>query len=488
MPEHTLKFPRTVLLVALLTTLAFAVPAQAVVTPSWQNAKPTVLPAGATGIYDGYLPFLSCPSTGNCVAAGIYADSAGVEHGLLINEVNGTWQAAQPVTPPTNAVARDGVTLSGVACGSVGNCSAVGTYSDAASNQLTFVADEVGGVWQPGKDVLLPANAAKANQVSDLHSISCRSPGNCSAVGTYSAASNPLSATEPMSADEVNGVWTSAQEISLPANVGANPYATFNQISCSSVGNCGAVGSYIDANNVTHAITANEVNRTWRSAAPTLLPGNASIYAGATLSEISCASPGNCSAVGTYNAVGGGVQAFVASQSHGTWLRASELTMPAGAAANPQVMLFGFQGISCFSPGNCATGGQYLDKSGNYQGFLTNEIGAKWRPSTELVLPSGATQTSHNGGVVALSCSAVGYCSAGAAYIDASGDYQAMIVNEVANMWRPGVRIELPTNTFGVGIGGGVYALVCQRSGACDAVGSYLRTSSVYTGFTVKGA
>jgi hypothetical protein len=160
--------------------------------------------------------------------------------------------------------------------------------------------------------------------------------------------------------------------------------------------------------------------------------------------------------------------------------------MPASAAANPQVLLFGFQGISCASVGNCATGGQYLDRSGKYQGFLVNEVHGAWRGSSELILPDGALQTSHNGGVVSVSCSTAGNCSAGAAYLDAAGNYQALIVNEVGNVWRAGAKLTLPANAASVGVGGGVYALACQRGGACSAVGSYLRGATTYSGFTVN--
>jgi len=136
-------------------------------------------------------------------------------------------------------------------------------------------------------------------------------------------------------------------------------------------------------------------------------------------------------------------------------------------------------------PGNCATGGQYLDKTGKYQGFLVNEISGRWQASTELALPGGATQTSHNGGVVSLSCQSPGNCSAGAAYLDAAGRYQAMIVNETGHVWKAASRLALPSNAAGVGIGGGVYALVCQKSGVCDAVGSYLSGATNYSAFTV---
>ena len=483
-----MKFPHAVLLIATLVSVAVAVPAYGVVDPVWHGAKVAALPAGAKSVYDGFLPYLSCPSTGNCVAGGVYVNSAGDDVGLLLNEVNGAWQSPTSLTPPSNAELKDGVSISGLSCARAGSCSAIGTYYDAAQDQLSFVADEVGGRWLAARQIALPANALQSNQVSALRSISCSAPGYCSAIGTYNATASPTALTEGFVIDEVGRTWSSASELRLPAGISANPYVSLNQIDCASPGNCSAVGSYIDANNLTHALVATEVQRNWRPAAAVVLPGDASSFAGASLDEVTCPSAGNCSAIGTYNATAKGVQALVASETHGVWVRATELPMPASAAVNPQVLLFGFQGISCASPGNCATGGQYLDESGKYQGFLANEVAGSWQGSTELVLPAGAVQTSHNGGVVSVSCPSPGDCSAGAAYIDAAGNYQAIIVNEVHHVWRAANKLTLPSNAAGVGIGGGVYAVVCQTSGLCEAVGSYLSGASRYSGFTVSSS
>ena len=481
-----MKFPRTALLVASLVTLVFAAPANASSDPAWQSARVAALPAGGTGVYGGYLPFLSCPAAGDCVASGNYVDSSGIDRGLLLNQINGVWRSPTPVTPPANAVVKDGLTVLGVSCGSVAHCSVVGTYYDAALNQLSFIADEVAGRWLAAREVSLPANSLKSNQVSAVHSVSCRSAGNCSAVGTYDVNASPTSLTEGFVEDEIAGKWLTAREVRLPAGISGNPYVSLDQVACGSPGNCSAVGSYIDTNNVTHTLVVDEVSRTWKTAQSTFLPGDTSPFAGATLSEVACVSAGNCSAVGTYNASGAGVEGLVANETRGAWGRASELRMPASAAANPQVLLFGFQGISCASVGNCATGGQYLDRSGKYQGFLVNEVHGAWRGSSELILPDGALQTSHNGGVVSVSCSTAGNCSAGAAYLDAAGNYQALIVNEVGNVWRAGAKLTLPANAARGGVGGGVYAHAGQRGGACSAVGSYLRGATTYSGFTVN--
>ncbi|MHB1252502.1 MAG: hypothetical protein ACYC0I_10280 [Acidimicrobiales bacterium] len=471
-----------------MSTLALATSAGASSDPSWHAASIATLPSGSSGVYQGYLPFLSCPSPGNCVAGGSYAAGTN-QAGLLLNEVGGVWRAPTVATPPSDAAANlsGGVSIYGVACGATGNCSAVGTYYDKSSNVQSFVKSEVGGRWLAATKIVLPANALQNHQSSQVHSIACGAAGACSAVGTYEANATPTANIEGFVVDEVNGHWLSAREVTLPAGVRGNPNVTLNQVACSSAGNCSAVGSYIDANNVTHAIVVNELNRTWRPAVSVALPGNASAYSGASLSEVTCSTTGSCDAVGTYN-TRTGVQGLAVSESRGAWRRAVQLQLPANAAVNPHVLFFGFQGIACPTPGNCASGGQYIDASGHYQGFLINEVNSRWQPATPLALPAGARQASKNGGVVTVSCSSTGNCSAGAAYVDAAGLYQALTINEVNRVWRPGVRLSLPPNASGVGIYGGIYSISCQTNGSCVGIGSYLDASSTYQGFTVSAS
>jgi len=479
-----MRFLRVTLVLGTVLTVATSIAASAGVNPTWQTAKNAALPAQASGLYNGNLSVLSCPAAGDCVAGGIYQDASGNSYGLLLNEVGGVWRSPTSVTPPSNAVVADGVSLYAVSCGAVGDCSGVGTYADAAGNQRSFVVDEVGGVWQKALEVTLPPNAAPSSQVSDLHSIACASAGNCSAVGAYSvsASSNPLQ--EAFVVNEVGGHWQNGTELSLPAGANFNPFAELSQISCASAGNCSAAGSYIDASNVDHALVATEVRGSWRAGTALALPTNASQYAGATLSEISCAGAGDCAVAGTYNATNGTDQLLVDTQTNGSWARATQVQPPANAPASPHVLLYGFNGVDCPTVGNCVAGGQYQDKSGDYQGFFVNEVNGHWQSATELSLPAGAVQAGKNGGVVSISCVTPGNCSAGAAYLNASGNYEALTVNEVNNAWAVGSKITLPSGATTVGEAGGVYAVSCQRTGSCEAVGSYETASGNYLGFT----
>jgi hypothetical protein len=481
-----MKFQRAAVLLASLASMAGALPAGAANTqPVWHAAKVVSLPNGGTGLPRGYLPALSCPSSGSCSAGGAYSDASGHTQGLLLTMVRGTWRAPTKLSPPANAGQDPGVTITALSCGSPGNCGAVGGYQDATGNALSFVAREVNAKWLGATEVALPNGAAVNGQNSSVHSVACASAGNCSAVGTYLDSASPISGIQAFTLDEVRGVWGSARQIAVPSDANANPFVAVGQVACPSAGNCSAVGSYIDTNNVTRGLLLNERGGSWQSGIALALPGDANAFAGASLSELSCASAGNCTALGTYTSNTGGVEGLTTVESHGAWTRGVGMKMPAGAAANPHVFFYGFSGLSCPSIGDCSAGGQYLDSSDLYQGFFINEVNGAWQAASALALPAGSRAAGRNGGVVAVSCRSAGSCSAGAAYLDGTGNYQALVVNEVATVWRTGKRIALPNGATTVGVDGGVYGLVCSTSTSCTATGSYQSSSTNYQGFTV---
>jgi hypothetical protein len=482
-----MKFKRTALAVSSCLTLAFALPAGATSTapPQWHAAKAASLPTGARGLPQGFLPALSCSSAGNCSAGGSYSDAKSDTQGLILNEVKGVWTAPTKLIAPSGAAANPFVTVNSMSCKVAENCVAAGSYYDKAGNAQSFVVAELGGRWQSMREVVLPPRASATARVSEIHAVSCWSVGNCSAIGDYLDSTTPVGHSEAMVVSEVRGKWSRAVEVKLPAGVNANPYVTISQLTCSSNGRCVAVGSYIDANNSTQGLILAGTNGTWGSSKSVTLPGNANAYPGATLNEVACVSAGNCTALGTYTNATGHNEGMSVMDVRGTWQRADAMAMPANAATNPRVFFYGYGGLSCASIGNCSAGGQYLVGTSTYEGFFINEVNGTWDVATQMVLPAGAQMAGKNGGVVAVSCRSGGNCSAGAAYVDGSGQYQALVVNEVGGTWKAGQKITLPTGASSVGVDGGVYGLVCHTTGPCTATGSYLTTSTNYEGFTV---
>ncbi|HSN02085.1 MAG TPA: hypothetical protein VLS91_01240 [Acidimicrobiales bacterium] len=472
----------SVLVVALSLALASPVAAAA---PTWQTAQRVILPAGSTGLSQGYLPSISCPDVGDCAATGIYVDAAGDDVGLVVSEVAGHWRAATAITAPANAASVPSVTPYWISCASAGNCAVVGSYLDNAGNTDALAVNEVNGTWRTATTITLPNDAGTSNQYALLRSVTCAAPGTCSAVGTYFDAASPVARTLGMTVAEVNGVWSAAQSVTLPAGTNATPLVSLSNLACASAGNCAATGSYLDANNITRGLLVTEVAGTWGAATTLLAPANASAYALAQVSSLDCPAAGTCSAIGTYETANGRAAGFTLDERNGRWQRAVMMRLPVAATVNPHVFFYGFAGVACASAGNCASGGQYRDANGTYQAFVINEVKGVWRDATRVALPAGAS-AGHNGGVVALACPSAGTCRAGAAYLDASGNYQALLLGETGNVWRTSQTVSLPGGATSVGVAGGVYALVCTAQNHCVAVGSYLASASTYMGFTVS--
>lgn len=467
--------------VVALVTLAsvFVVTPGGALSAVWTPARLVHLPSAATAVPLGYLPALACPGVGDCVAAGDSVDTFSNVAGLVISETRGVWHAGRTLAAPVGAGAQSALTPYSVACGSVGNCVVVGSYNDAAGNVEPFVDREVKGVWRRASEVVLPSDASARGQGAGLRAVACASPTQCVAVGSYTLGV-AHGAVEGLVVT-LNGGTVVARGVTAPSGANFDPVVNLSQVACSRSGVCVGAGTYVDANNDTHGLLVNTAGTPTSSAL--VVPPNASAFSLVTLGALSCAAVGTCALVGTYETAGGQLQGFVVESSHATWHPALELVMPAGAGANPRVFFYGFASLACHASGACTTGGQYVDASGKYQGFVANEVAGTWRSATALHLPSGAQQAGRNGGVVAVACPAPGRCHAGAAYQDAQGRYQAFVVGEVHDVWTAGTTLSLPKGATSVGVDGGVYGLVCRTITSCTATGSYLDAKGNYQGF-----
>ena len=359
---------------------------------------------------------VSCASPGNCSAAGNYVDANGDYDAFVVSEVNGTWQNAMEVPGPA-AFGLAGVNT--VSCASAGNCSAGGYYVDANGDYQALVVSEVNGTWQNATEVP-GAGSLNAGGNAEVESVSCASAGNCSAGGYYADVGNDHQA---FVVSEVNGTWQNATEVpgTESLNVGGN--ARVESVSCASPGNCSAAGNYVENANylaVEDAFGVSEVNGTWQDA--TEVPGSAAGYI--NVNSMSCTSPGNCSAGGSYTDANVHFQAFVFSEVNGTWLGAIEVpgTASLNAGANA-----GVNSVSCTSPGNCSAGGSYTDANGDQWAFVASEVNGTWQNVTDV---PGTAALGRDAGVNSVSCTSAGNCSAGGWYTDANGDTQAFVVSK----------------------------------------------------------
>jgi hypothetical protein len=222
----------------------------------------------------------------------------------------------------------------------------------------------------------------------------------------------------------LGGTWGTAQQI--PGTAALGGYALVNSVSCASAGNCGVGGSYTDTSGKFQALVASQTNGTWGAAIE--VPGTAALnqFGFASTASVSCASAGNCGAGGYYTDSSGKFQAFVVSQSSGTWGTAQQVP---GLAALNQGQGAQVTSVSCASAGNCSAGGYYTDSSGHQQAFVVGETTGTWGTAIE-VPGTAALNQGGTAAVTALSCAPAAACSAVGGYLDRSLAGRVFVVNK----------------------------------------------------------
>ena len=264
---------------------------------------------------------VSCTSAGNCGAGGGVEDlSSETDTPFAVSQVNGRWQKAirlRGAVPLNGGIAG----INQLSCPSAGNCGAAGIFTDHADRGQAFVATEVSGRWQRAIEV--PGTATlNAGPLAQANSVSCVSPGNCAAAGYYSSSNIDIQA---FVVSQVSGRWRRAIEVPGTAGLNAGGNAQVNSVSCGSAGNCSAGGFYTDHRNRSQAFVVREIGGHWLKAIE--VPGTAALNAGgnAQVNWVSCPSAGNCAAGGSYQDRHGHQQAFVVSEVNGHWHTARPL-------------------------------------------------------------------------------------------------------------------------------------------------------------------
>ena len=193
---------------------------------------------------------VSCASAGNCAAGGHYNDAGGYLQAFIASERNGRWGKAieVPGTAQLNSGGR--AQVDSVSCPSAGNCLAAGRYAVVANHTVlfqVFVINQRNGRW--GKAVELPGLAAlNVDGNAGLGQVSCASPGDCAIGGGYQDGNN---LGQAFVASEHNGTWGNAIEVPGTAALDVGGNALIVSVSCVAVGAgldhyCAAGGSYAD--------------------------------------------------------------------------------------------------------------------------------------------------------------------------------------------------------------------------------------------------
>jgi hypothetical protein len=455
----------------------------AVAGMSWGAGVEAVLPANANPTKpDAGLGSVSCPSAGNCSAVGGYIDSSGSPEGLLLTESDGRWAVGVEAVLPANAnpTKPDG-DIRKVSCASAGDCSAVGTYADGSGNQEGLLLTETDGSWSAGVEAALPGNADSSGQVVQWGSVSCASARNCAAAGSYTAGGP--GAFRGLLLTETDGSWSAGVEA---VTQGPDSNSWLNSVSCASAGNCTAVGAYVDGSYVVQALLLTETAGTWGPPVEAdLPPDNSNTELGAELDSVSCASAGSCTAVGLYDE--GEVElGRDESEFRGKGLLltetggswASGVGATLPAGADGTNAVIESPSVSCPSAGNCSVTGSYYDNTQSLQGLLLTETAGSWATGIE-AMPASPPGTGVPSNVGFLNDVSCASPGNCGALID------GRLLTETGGSWGTGVETPLPANG---GPGGQLYSVSCASAENCTAVGQYTDSSGHRAGLLVGGS
>jgi hypothetical protein len=248
---------------------------------------------------------VSCASPGNCAADGsYYSDTAGHQQAFVVSQENGTWGTARQVAGNLNTGAI--AFADTVSCGTAGNCSAGGSYTDGSRNGQAFVVSEVNGTWTAAREV---AGRLNTNGAASVFSVSCPAAGSCAAGGDYDYDYN-----WGFLVGEKNGAWGTAINVPGVAAL-AFRYTDVISVSCAAAGSCAAGGDY-ETPGGSQGFVASQHNGDWGKAIT--VPGLGALNnkdGNAEVSSVSCPAAGTCVAGGDYQATcGSDFQAFVTQE------------------------------------------------------------------------------------------------------------------------------------------------------------------------------
>ena len=260
------------------------------------------------------------------------------------------------------------------------------------------------------------------------------------------------------------GSWTAA-EAPLPPDAQSNTGEELSGVSCPSVSQCVAVGSYDVADQGGVGLLLTGTDGSWTAAGAPLPAHAASGGASVGLSGVSCPSVSQCVAVGEYNDTAGVGQGLVVTDSGGSWT-AEEAPLPANAGVRSGMYEAQLSGVSCPSVSQCVAVGEYNDSQGGLHGLLLTLSKGSWT-AAEAPLPDIATG---GGWLTGVSCPSVSQCVAVGEYGAAGTGGVGMLLTGTAGSWTA-ASAPLPANNADAG--NTVSAVSCPSVSQCVAVGHY---------------
>ena len=377
-----------------------------------------------------------------------------------------TWSRAAEIRLPANAGADPDASLYGVTCTSGGTCLAGGGYQDTSANDQSMVVAEAHGRWARARELRLPSDAT-AQPYSEVNSVACTSARSCVAVGYYQFSTLE---DHGFIATESGSRWARARAPLLPRNADTSLGSALQGVACPGPGSCVAVGSYTDKAHHLEPMAVTQVNGRWTRATELTIPANAAANPDTFLVGLACPRRGYCVATGSYNVSSGGDEGLGLTESQGRWRRGAEIKAPSNANGQDANV----DSVSCVTAGSCVAIGHYQIRPSQYGAIAVTESNGRWgRPRLITDLPPGAAKGS-SPAVDGLACSAGTPCVAIGGYGPPGGNFLAMAMTRSRGSWRDATRIRLPANAGAGALRKAfLYSVACWAAGHCFAVGYY---------------
>ena len=283
--------------------------------------------------------------------------------------------------------------------------------------------------------------------------VSCPSVGNCTAVGSFGQLQSPPFTdpnVQPVHATETDGVWGRAVTVAAP---GGNP-GVFTSVSCYAVGSCTAVGYTYSGGYDLHGGEPSigyplyEVE-TNGTWGPVRELTKVTGQATTTVGGLFSVSCGSDASCVAVGAGQFGLAALVATESNGVFAPATFVGTPTGSGY--------FDSVSCSTATDCTAVGGDTVYDGDFGVAFANasiaatETAGTWGSAVEIDAKANLVSFG------ATTCTAPSTCTAvsGSSY-----------VTETAGSWGPAKKLVWP-GTGGVNLSG----IDCSSSGDCTAVG-----------------
>jgi hypothetical protein len=163
-------------------------------------------------------------------------------------------------------------------------------------------------VWAPAVEAVFSSDTVRGNNGPNdsFTSISCYYRGYCTAVGEYVSGDH----LSPMTATSQLGVWGPVTVVELPNSLDHEADTSYSQVSCPSPGFCTATGySFSGTEGYTNTFTSTSRMGVW---------GELVILPNTKIQSLSCTQPGYCTGAGSLQ-FGSREAAMTITQTEGAW-------------------------------------------------------------------------------------------------------------------------------------------------------------------------